>query len=95
MAPQNWRQDVVADGAAVAVRAESLMRKLRSSDVHRAIHAGQTVLCTPYMPEALFSVGNALGRNRLIYALSTFTLVVASDTGKAVKAGTAPRIPRQ
>ena len=36
----------------------------------------------PYNPEAPFSVGNAMGRNRLIYALSALTLVVASEVDK-------------
>ena len=71
-----------AGGAVVGVLADSLVRKLRSTDVRRAIHEGQTVMCTPYNPEAPFSVGNAMGRNRLIYALSRLTLVVATDLGK-------------
>ena len=58
-----------AGGGVVGVLAESLVRKLRSPDVRRAIHEGRTVMCTPYNPEAPFSVGNAMGRNRLIYAL--------------------------
>ncbi len=66
-------------GAVVGVLAESLLRKLRSADVRRAIHEGRTVMCTPYSPEAPFSVGNAMGRNKLIYALSAVTLVVAAD----------------
>ena len=71
-----------AGGAVVGVLAESLVRKLRSADVRRAIHEGRTVMCTPYNPEAPFSVGNAMGRNRLIYALSALTLVVASEVDK-------------
>ncbi|MCY3952247.1 MAG: DNA-processing protein DprA [bacterium] len=68
-----------AGGVVVGVLAESLMRKLRSVDIRRAIHDGRTVMCTPYSPEAPFSVGNAMGRNKLIYALSAVTLVVAAD----------------
>ena len=71
-----------AGGAVVGVLAESLVRKLRSPDVRRAIHEGRTIMCTPYNPEAPFSVGNAMGRNRLIYALSALTLVVAGEVGK-------------
>ena len=68
-----------ADGAVVGVLAESLTRKLRGPDIRRAIHEGRTVLCTPYSPAAPFSVGNAMGRNKLIYALSDLTLVVAAE----------------
>lgn len=72
-----------ASGAVVGVLADSLVRKLRSRDVRRAIYGGSTAMCTPYNPGAPFSVGNAMGRNRLIYALSLITLVVAAevDTG--------------
>ena len=66
-------------GTVVGVLAESLMRKLRSPDIRRAIYDGQTVMCTPYNPEAPFSAGNAMGRNKLIYALSDLTLVVSAD----------------
>jgi len=69
----------LAGGAVVGVLAESLARKLRSADIRRAIHDGRTMLCTPYSPEAPFSVGSAMGRNKLIYALSARTLVVAAD----------------
>lgn len=31
------------------------------------------------MPSATFSVGNAMGRNKIIYGLSRCTIVVASD----------------
>lgn len=68
-----------AGGSVVGVLAESLVRKLRSPDLRRAIHEGRTVMCTPYSPEAPFSVGNAMGRNKLIFALSAVTLVVAAD----------------
>jgi predicted Rossmann fold nucleotide-binding protein DprA/Smf involved in DNA uptake len=71
-----------AGGAVVGVLAESLTRKLRSPDIRHAIHGGRTVMCTPYSPDAPFSVGNAMGRNKLIYALSACTLVVATDVGK-------------
>ena len=68
-----------ACGSVIGVLAESLVRKLRSPDIRRAIHEGRTVMCTPYSPEAPFSVGNAMGRNKLIYALSDLTLVIAAE----------------
>ncbi len=69
-------------GAVVGVLAESLLRRLKTPDVRWAIHEGRTVMCTPYSPRAGFSAGNAMGRNKLVYALSLITLVVASDVGK-------------
>ncbi|WP_419841098.1 DNA-processing protein DprA [Candidatus Poriferisodalis sp.] len=73
---------IEADGCAVGILADSLIRGLKTPDVRRAIHDERAVMCTPYRPDARFSVGSAMGRNKLIYALSLMTLVVASDTGK-------------
>ena len=68
-------------GAVVGILAESLSRKLKRPDVRRAVYDGATVLCTPYSPDAPFSAGNAMGRNKLIYAQAALTVVVASDDG--------------
>ncbi len=69
-------------GSVVGVLADSLTRKLRDPDVRAAVHDERVVMCTPYNPDAGFSAGNAMGRNKLIYSLATVTLVVASDDGK-------------
>ena len=68
-------------GAVVGVLADSLSRKLRDADVRAAIHDGRAVMCAPYSPDAGFSAGNAMGRNKLIYAQAAITFVVASDKG--------------
>ena len=70
-----------AGGAVVGILAESLSRKLKRSDVRKAVYDGSTVMCTPYSPDAPFSAGNAMGRNKLIYAQAALTVVVASDDG--------------
>ena len=71
-----------AGGCVVGILADSLVRKIKKSDVRQAIYEGQTVMCTPYNPDAPFSVGNAMGRNKLIYALSELTFVVACEPDK-------------
>ena len=68
-----------AGGTVVGVLAESLLRRLKHPDVRKAVHDGSTALCTPYAPGAPFSAGNAMGRNKLIYAQAALTVVVASD----------------
>jgi len=68
-----------AGGKAVGVLADSLVRMTRDPEVRRAVTDGRLCLCTPYKPTAPFSVANAMGRNKLIYALSKATLVVAAD----------------
>lgn len=66
-----------ARGAAVCVLAHSLERSVKK---HReALLRGDLCLLTPYSPNAGFSVGAAMGRNRLIYCLADHAIVVASD----------------
>lgn len=67
-----------AGGNTIGVMAGSLLRRLQSADVRRAIHDERAVMCSPYSPKAPFRVWNAMGRNKLIYALSEVTVVVAS-----------------
>lgn len=69
-------------GAVVCgVLAESLVRATREAEVRQGITDGRICFCTPYKPSAGFSVANAMGRNKLIYALSQATFVVAADAG--------------
>lgn len=68
-----------AGGTVVGILAESLSRKLKSPDLRRAVYEGTTFMCSPYSPDAPFSAGNAMGRNKLIYAQAALTVVVASD----------------
>jgi predicted Rossmann fold nucleotide-binding protein DprA/Smf involved in DNA uptake len=65
----------------VGVLAESLLRKLEQPDVRRAIQEELACLVSPYKPTAGFSVANAMGRNKIIYALASTAFVVAADDG--------------
>jgi len=66
-----------ARGTAVGVLSDSLTRAVRSRK--EALKRGDLCLVTPYSPSAGFSVGAAMGRNRLIYTLADYAIVVASD----------------
>ena len=66
-----------ARGTAVSVLADSLERTVRSQK--EALSRGDLCLVTPYSPSAGFSVGAAMGRNRLIYTLADYAIVVASN----------------
>ena len=68
-----------AGGNVVGVLAESLEKTIRDPSSRRAISEEQLTLLTPYSPKIPFSVGTAMGRNKLIYALADYALVVASD----------------
>jgi predicted Rossmann fold nucleotide-binding protein DprA/Smf involved in DNA uptake len=71
-----------ARGTAVSILSDSLERAIRLPDQRAAIERGDICLATPYSPDAGFSVGAAMGRNRLIYALANYAIVVASDFEK-------------
>jgi len=66
-----------ASGFAVGVLADSLEKATRRCQ--EPLRKGQLCLLTPYSPDAGFSVGAAMGRNRLIYCLADYAIVVASD----------------
>lgn len=71
-----------AGGRVVGFLAESLVRRVRDAETRRAIAEGAACLATPYKPDAGFSVSNAMGRNKLIYAAARATLVISSDAGR-------------
>src|SRR5260221_7142017 len=90
---------IEAGGIAFGVLADSLERTVRQPDLRQLLLDDQLVLLTPYTPTAGFSVGAAMGRNKVIYGLADFAVVVSSDfqTGgtwagavEAVKAGWCP-----
>lgn len=70
-----------AGGNVVGVLADSLTKRVTQPSTRRAIGGGQICLITPYAPSAGFSVGNAMGRNKIIYALSRAVVVIRSDEG--------------
>lgn len=69
-------------GTAVGILVDSLERAVRKLDYRAALERGDLCLVTPYAPNAGFSVGAAMGRNRMIYTLSDYAIVVASDYEK-------------
>ncbi len=71
-----------ARGSAVGVLGDSLERAVHPPEIQRALKRGDLCLVTPYLPDAGFSVGAAMGRNRLIYCLADYAIVVASDAEK-------------
>jgi hypothetical protein len=65
-------------GSVIGVLPEGVERRLREATTRTAIADGQAVLVSPYHPSAGFSVGAAMGRNKLIYAISDVAVVVSS-----------------
>lgn len=68
-----------AGGVVIGVPAEGILRASRNAEVRRCVHDGKLCIASPYSPTAPFRAGNAMGRNKIVYALSQVTLVVASD----------------
>lgn len=70
---------LAATGHAAGVLADSLVRTIRQPDVREFVADGRLVLMTPYRPDNGFSVGAAMGRNKIIYGASDYSVVVSSD----------------
>ncbi len=69
---------IAAEGKSIGIMANDLARTTTTKNYREAILAGQLVLVSPYDPQARFQVGNAMGRNKLIYALADQALVIRS-----------------
>jgi len=63
----------------VGVTAEGIERAGRRRELRAAVAEERLLLVSPFAPGAGFSVGSAMGRNKVIYGLAADTLVVASD----------------
>jgi predicted Rossmann fold nucleotide-binding protein DprA/Smf involved in DNA uptake len=65
-------------GNVVAVLPEGVGKASLAAKYREGIREDRLVLVSPYAPHAPFSVGNAMGRNKLIYACADAALVVSS-----------------
>ena len=69
-------------GTAVGVLADRLERAAMDRGNREVLLDGRLVLLSPYDPNAGFNVGNAMQRNKLIYALADAGMVIESDYNK-------------
>jgi len=70
------------EGRVCGVLADSLGKATIHREYRDMLISGQLVLASPYDPSAKFHVGNAMQRNKLIYALADISLVVNADLNK-------------
>ena len=70
------------EGTVVGVLADDLLKSATSARFRRGLLAKNLVLVSPFGPETGFEVGNAMGRNKYIYALAEAAVVVTSTEGK-------------
>lgn len=68
-------------GLVTGVPAEGILNVSRNSEIRSRVHSGELCIASPYAPSSPFRPGNAMGRNKIVYALSRVTFVVASDEG--------------
>jgi len=69
-------------GVVAGILAADLERVAVTRENRDALMGGNMVLATPYNPGAGFNVGNAMGRNKFMYALGDWAAVVSSAHNK-------------
>ncbi len=72
---------VEAGGRVVGVLAADLARTASRAALREPLAEGHLTLVSPFSPEAGFDPGNAMGRNKYIYALADAAVVACSATG--------------
>lgn len=72
---------IESGGTAIGMTVDPLERLVRRSDLRSAIAEEQLTLATPFHPGARWHQGNAMRRNRLIYAMSDAAVVVTTAAG--------------
>lgn len=65
-------------GVVIGVMADSLLKAATSSKWRKGLMDDHAVLVSPFYPEAGFSAGNAMARNKYIYCLADSSLVIHS-----------------
>ena len=65
-------------GRVIGIMADSLLKATTSAKWRKGLMDGQVVLVSPFYPEAGFSAGNAMARNKYIYCLADSSLVIHS-----------------
>lgn len=71
-----------AGGVTIGILVENLLRKSVERSARHAIAEGKLLLLSPYHPNARFTVGTAMSRNKLIYAMADYGLVVSAEHKK-------------
>lgn len=69
-------------GTSIGILADSLNKAVINSKYRPGIEEGRLTLVSSYDPDAGFNVGNAMARNKYIYALADYALVIHSSFAK-------------
>ena len=71
-----------AEGTAIGVLASGVMKAALSGTWRPFLRRKDLCLVSPYYPDAGFQVGQAMGRNKYVYCLADYGLVVRADEGE-------------
>ena len=83
------------NGAAIGVVSDSLLTAATSAKWRKGLMAGKLLLLSPFYPEAGFTVGNAMARNRYVYCLARSALVVHAGNKGGTLAGAEENLRKQ
>lgn len=75
-------ESLLNNGFTVEYLSDSLLKKLKKSDVIKNIQQRKLLLMSVSKPDAGFNVGMAMMRNKYIYAQSIGTVIIHSDLNK-------------
>lgn len=73
---------IAMGGVVVEYISDSLLKKIKKNSIITAIRSGKILILSSINPNAGFNVGNAMARNKYIYANSIGTVIVKSDYNK-------------
>ncbi|MDD3894264.1 MAG: DNA-processing protein DprA [Syntrophomonadaceae bacterium] len=71
-----------SDGTTVIIVADNMERKIRNKDTREAVMRKQSLILSPFRPDMPFQAYAAMERNKYVYALSDFVVIISSDFNK-------------
>lgn len=71
-----------SDGTTVIVMADSLDKKIRNKETREVIMRKQSLILSPFRPDMPFQTYAAMERNKYVYSLSDFVVIISSDYNK-------------
>lgn len=71
-------------GTVISVTSEGIKRTVRSVEYRKYLMNGQMLLLSEVLPDTTHRVLNSMNKNKYIYALSQYTIIVNSDYKKGV-----------
>ena len=69
-------------GTVVGILADSLLKAAVARKYCNSIREKRLTLISPYYPDARFTVSNAMSRNKYIYAMADYALIVSTELQK-------------